>query len=74
MRASQGWASQGWASQGWAALKWAERLGQTVPYDAHCLALAQFLGCELWTADELLVSQLTPDIPWVHRLGDMSFA
>ena len=34
------------------ALELASRLGQGAAYDSHYLALAETLGCELWTADE----------------------
>jgi predicted nucleic acid-binding protein len=34
------------------ALELAEQLGQDAVYDAHYLALAELLNCELWTADE----------------------
>lgn len=34
------------------ALELASRLNQGAAYDAHYLALAETLGCELWTADQ----------------------
>ena len=36
------------------ALRWADRLGQTVAYDAHYLALAETLGCDFRTVDRRL--------------------
>lgn len=52
------------------ALRWADRLGQTVAYDAHYVALAEFLDCDFWTADRRLVGRVSPDIPWVRWVGD----
>ncbi len=52
------------------ALRWAHRLAQTVAYDAQYLALAEFLGCDFWTADGRLAAALSPEVPWVHWVGD----
>lgn len=41
-------------------------------YDAHYLALAELLGCELWTADRRLVNALHGALPWVKGLGDFA--
>ncbi len=54
------------------ALHWAERLEQTVAYDAHYLALAEFLGCDIWTADRRLADKLSPDIAWAHWVGEIA--
>ncbi|MBI2305324.1 MAG: type II toxin-antitoxin system VapC family toxin [Chloroflexi bacterium] len=39
-------------------------------YDAQYLALADLLGCELWTGDRRLVNAL--HLPWVKWVGDFS--
>ena len=39
-------------------------------YDAHYLALAQTLGCELWTADRKLVGAVQQKLPFVRWIGD----
>lgn len=39
------------------ALVWAERLRQTVAYDAQYLALAEHLNAEFWTADKKLAER-----------------
>ena len=39
-------------------------------YDAFYLALSEFAGCELWTADRRLYSVVTHDLPWVKWLGN----
>ena len=49
------------------ALRWAGRLGQTVAYDAHYLALAETLGCDFWTADRRLAE--AAGVSWVHWIG-----
>ncbi len=54
------------------ALQWAERLGQTVAYDAHYLALAQMLGCDFWTADRRLVNSAAAKASWVHWIGEIT--
>ena len=49
------------------ALRWAGRLGQTVAYDAHYLALAEMLGCDFWTADRRLAA--AAGVSWAHWIG-----
>jgi predicted nucleic acid-binding protein len=53
------------------ALRWAHRLEQTVAYDAHYLALAEFLGCDFWTADSRLATRPGADVPWTHWVGEV---
>jgi predicted nucleic acid-binding protein len=48
----------------------AEQYSLPTAYDAHYLALAETLGCELWTADRRLVNALRGALPWVRWLGD----
>lgn len=56
------------------ALRWAARLGQTAAYDAHYVALTEFLGCQLWTADRRLAAALKPHASWVRWVGDVDGA
>ena len=48
------------------ALDLAERFALPAAYDAHYLALAEWLGGEFWTADRRLVQAVQVDLPWVH--------
>ena len=48
------------------ALRLASQLNQNAPYDAHYLALAESVGCELWTADERFYRATRPGIQTVH--------
>jgi len=50
----------------WRALDIAERLGLSATYDAHYLALAEWLGSELWTADRRLAHTVQASLPWVR--------
>ena len=50
------------------ALELASRLDQGAAYDAHYLALAEILDCELWTADKrffLVASNVSDNVHWV---------
>ncbi len=44
------------------------RLNRAAAYDSFYLALAESLGCELWTADQRLHNAV--DLPWV-RLAEV---
>ncbi len=48
----------------------AQQYDRPTAYDAHYLALAETLGCELWTADRRLINALRGALPWVKWLGD----
>ncbi len=48
------------------ALALAERFSLPAAYDAHYLALADWLGGELWTADRKLVRAVGDELPWVR--------
>jgi predicted nucleic acid-binding protein len=48
------------------ALEWARHLGLPATYDSYYLALADFLGCEFWTANERLYNAVKGKVAWVH--------
>jgi predicted nucleic acid-binding protein len=48
------------------ALALAERFSLPAAYDAHYLALADWLGGEFWTADRKLAHVVQGELPWVH--------
>ena len=48
------------------ALELAERFALPAAYDAHYLALAEWLGGQFWTADRRLVRAVGDELPWVH--------
>ncbi len=52
------------------ALHLASQLKQNAAYDAHYVALAESLGCELWTADERFYRAASPSIDNVRWLGE----
>ncbi len=52
------------------ALELARRLSQNAAYDAHYLALAESVGCDLWTADERFYRAASPSIENVRWLGE----
>jgi predicted nucleic acid-binding protein len=39
-------------------------------HDAHYVALAQLLDCELWTADERILRATSGQLPFVRFIGD----
>lgn len=51
------------------ALDLARRFSLPAAYDAHYLALADWLGAEFWTADRRLVRAVKGTLPWVRALG-----
>src|SRR5687768_1648460 len=48
------------------ALVLADALGLPGTYDAHYLALAEHLGCELWTDDQRLLRHVAERLPFVR--------
>jgi len=52
------------------ALRIADSYGLPAAYDAHYLALSQFLECEFWTDDKRLIRQVQGHRPTVRWLGD----
>ena len=55
------------------ALELASQLSRGAAYDAHYLALAETLGCEMWTADGRFYQAASPvarSVRWVGELAD----
>ncbi|MGI8554095.1 MAG: type II toxin-antitoxin system VapC family toxin [Dehalococcoidia bacterium] len=52
------------------ALEIADRHDLPAAYDAHYIALAEILGCELWTDDQRLLRTLNGALPFVRWIGD----
>ena len=52
------------------ALELASQFGLGATYDAHYLALAETLGCELWTADEKFFRATSPVARRVRWVGE----
>lgn len=50
------------------AITWTKRLQRAAAYDSFYLALAEILGCELWTIDKRLVNAAAqPWVKWVEE-------
>lgn len=49
------------------ALRWTVQLRRAAAYDSYYLALAEILGCDLWTADRRLFNAV--NLPWVRTVG-----
>ena len=54
------------------ALELASRLRQGAVYDAHYLALADMLNCEMWTADQKFQRANHPTTPNVRWIGELT--
>jgi predicted nucleic acid-binding protein len=52
------------------ALVLADAFDLPATYDAHYLALAEHLGCELWTDDQRLIRRVATALPFVRWIGD----
>ena len=52
------------------ALEFATRFRQGAAYDCHYLALAESLGCDLWTADERFYSAVRDSADRVRWVGE----
>jgi len=52
------------------ALELAQELQMAAVYDTHYLALAEILGCDLWTADERFFNSVKEREPRVKWLGE----
>ena len=52
------------------AMQIASELRQGAAYDAHYLALAESIGCDLWTADERFYRSTSRSIRSVRWLGE----
>jgi predicted nucleic acid-binding protein len=50
----------------------AERLERPTAYDSQYLAVAEFLGCPLWTTDQRLVNSVSAVMPSVKWIGTFS--
>lgn len=57
------------ADQDRRSFEWTLRLRRGSAYDSYYLALAELLGCDLWTADQRLVNAARA--PWVRWAGEV---
>ena len=48
----------------------ADAFGLPAAYDSQYVALAQFLGCDLWTDDQRLLRDLAGRLSFVTWIGD----
>jgi predicted nucleic acid-binding protein len=54
------------------AMELAQELRRPAVYDTHYLALADILGCDLWTADERFFNSVRERQPRVRWLGEFA--
>ncbi len=54
------------------ALELAALYNRPKAYDAQYLAVAELVGCELWTLDRRLVNAVAGELPWVRWIGEES--
>jgi predicted nucleic acid-binding protein len=52
------------------AWEMANRFHRPQAYDSHYLALAEMLGCDLWTADKRLYNAVKDELSWVKWLSN----
>ena len=52
------------------AFEFATRFNRPKAYDAQYLAVADAIGCELWTADRRLANAVRGKLNWVRYIGD----
>lgn len=50
------------------ALELAQEYGLKAAYDAHYLALSEYLDADFWTADRRLARAVQPQLDWVHQI------
>jgi predicted nucleic acid-binding protein len=54
------------------AFELASRLNRPTAYDSQYLAVAEYLGCEFWTADERFYNSVHTSLNWVKWLGHVT--
>lgn len=52
------------------ALEIVRRFPERKAYDPHFVALADLLGCELWTSDKKLYNRVSRQLPWVRLVDE----
>ena len=50
------------------SLELANQYGRRAVYDSHYVALAEIVGCDLWTADTGIVNVMARDLPFIKLL------